>query len=82
MTNDIRLREELCTYLPALESYNRASYIGIVLARTESKVEQEYVLQSLETVRQTYGMKRTKYCPKCPCPRTVSTYRRTAPFQI
>ena len=40
MTNDIRLREELCTYLPALESYNRASYIGIVLARTESKVEQ------------------------------------------
>lgn len=47
MTNDIRLREELCTYLPALESYNRASYIGIVLARTESKVEQEYVLQSL-----------------------------------
>lgn len=36
-----------CTYLPALESYNRASYIGIVLPRTESKVEQEYVLQSL-----------------------------------
>ena len=25
MTNDIRLREELCTYLPALESYSRAS---------------------------------------------------------
>ena len=34
-------------YLPALESYSRASYIGIVMAHTESKVEQEYVLQSL-----------------------------------
>ena len=46
MTNDARLREELCEYLPALESYSRASYIGIVMAHTESKVEQEYVLQS------------------------------------
>lgn len=46
VTNDSELKDDVCGYLSNLETYSRASYIGIALARPDSEIQQEYVLQS------------------------------------
>ena len=47
VTNDSALKDDLCTYLPALDSYLRSGYIGVVLNPPTSPLQEEYVLQSL-----------------------------------
>lgn len=47
MLHDSALRDDLCAYLPTLETYMRAGYIGIVLNPPTSQLQEEYVLQSL-----------------------------------
>lgn len=45
--NSCELKDELCTYLPQLETYTRANYIGAVMKHPTSKIQQDYILQSL-----------------------------------
>ena len=47
MTNNSALKDDLCSYLPSLDTYMRAGYIGVVLAPPTSPLQEEYVLQSL-----------------------------------
>ena len=47
MTNNSVLKDDLCSYLPSLDTYMRAGYIGVVLAPPTSPLQEEYVLQSL-----------------------------------
>ena len=47
MTNNSALKDDLCSYLPSLDTYMRAGYIGVVLAPPTSLLQEEYVLQSL-----------------------------------
>lgn len=46
VTNDSSLKDDVCNYLFNLEAYNRASYIAAALARPDTQIQQEYVLQS------------------------------------
>ena len=47
MTNNSVLKDDLCSYLPSLDTYMRAGYISVVLAPPTSPLQEEYVLQSL-----------------------------------
>ena len=47
MLNDSAMKDDLCSYLVSLDSYMRASYIGIVLNPPTSPLQEEYILQSL-----------------------------------
>lgn len=47
LADDSDLKDEFCTYLPALDSYTRASYIEVVMAHPTTKIQQENILQSL-----------------------------------
>lgn len=44
---DSALKDDLCTYLPALDTYMRASYIGTAFKSPTSRVQEDYILQSL-----------------------------------
>lgn len=46
VANDSALKDDVCHYLSNLETYSRASYIGMALARPDTQIQQEYVLQS------------------------------------
>lgn len=47
MLNDSAMKDELCGHLASLNSYMRASYIGIALNPPTSPLQEEYILQSL-----------------------------------
>lgn len=47
MLNDTAMKDDLCSYQASLDSYIRASYIGIVLNPPTSPIQEEYILQSL-----------------------------------
>ena len=47
MLNDSAMKDDLCGYLASLDSYMRASYIGIALNPPTSPLQEEYILQSL-----------------------------------
>ena len=43
MLNDSTMKDDLCSYLVSLDSYMRASYIGIVLNPPTSPLQEEYL---------------------------------------
>ena len=47
ITDNSALKDDLCGYLPSLDTYMRAGYIGVVLAPPTSPLQEEYILQSL-----------------------------------
>lgn len=47
LTNDSALKDRLCPYLPSLDTYVRANFISIVLSTPTSKLQEDYLLQSL-----------------------------------
>lgn len=47
MTNDTSLKDDLCIFLPTLDSYTRIAYISVILNPPTSPSQEEYILQSL-----------------------------------
>lgn len=47
MTDDTRLKDDLCLFLPTLDAYTRATYISIILNPPTSTVQDDFILQSL-----------------------------------
>lgn len=47
MTNETILKDDLCIFLPTLDTYTRAAYISVILNPPTSPSQEEYILQSL-----------------------------------
>lgn len=47
ITNHPKLKDEMCAYLPALETYTRSGYIEVAMNPPSSALQEEFILQSL-----------------------------------